>query len=290
MIVFIGCNSENEYIESISIEAYLDTTYATIGDVFQYTVSVKGLKDQKLAFSELKVENPVELREKIINIEENKIQFQLAVWDTGIFKLPIYTIDIFYPTDSTFNFSLDTEPLEITVLSILSGQKQYDLKPMKAPVPIVFLTPWDKIIKWIMFFICIVLLLYTWAKRNISHSFIPASYNNYISPFSKAVERLDKMTHNTDDKLFYVNLSYTLREFVENCLFIKSLEMTTEEIRSNQIKFPMDNLLFDQWVTLLSRADQIKYAKEETTRDERDEDMKWSKEFLSWARTNWELT
>ena len=53
MIVFIGCNSENEYIESISIEAYLDTTYATIGDVFQYTVSVKGLKDQKLAFSEL---------------------------------------------------------------------------------------------------------------------------------------------------------------------------------------------------------------------------------------------
>lgn len=290
MIVFIGCSSESEYDESISIEAYLDTTYTTIGDVFQYTVAVRGLKDQKLAFSDLKVETPVELREKIINIEENKIQFQLAVWDTGIFKLPIYTIDIFYPTDSTLNFSLDTEPLEITVLSILSGQKQYDLRPMKAPVPIVFLTPWDKIFKWSMFFICIVLLLYSWTKRKIPYSFIPANYKNYISPFSKAVERLEKMTHNTDDKLFYVNLSYTLREFVENCLFIKSLEMTTEEIKSNQIKFPMDNLLFDQWVSLLSRADQIKYSKVGTTKNQRDEDMKWSKDFLNWARTNWELT
>ena len=290
MIVFIGCSSESEYDESISIEAYLDTTYTTIGDVFQYTVAVRGLKDQKLAFSDLKVETPVELREKIINIEENKIQFQLAVWDTGIFKLPIYTIDIFYPTDSTLNFSLDTEPLEITVLSILSGQNQYDLRPMKAPVPIVFLTPWDKIFKWSMFFICIVLLLYSWTKRKIPYSFIPANYKNYISPFSKAVERLEKMTHNTDDKLFYVNLSYTLREFVENCLFIKSLEMTTEEIKSNQIKFPMDNLLFDQWVSLLSRADQIKYSKVGTTKNQRDEDMKWSKDFLNWARTNWELT
>ena len=102
--------------------------------------------------------------------------------------------------------------------------------------------------------------------------------------------RLKKLSSELDDKTFYVNLSHILREFVEHSVFIKSLEMTTEEIISNKHIIPIENFLFEQWLSLLSRADQIKYAREITSQNQRIEDIKWSKEFLKWARTQWNLT
>ena len=77
---------------------------------------------------------------------------------------------------------------------------------------------------------------------------------------------------------------------MEHSVFIKSLEMTTEEIIANKRIIPIDNFLLEQWISLLSRSDQIKYAREITSQNQRIEDINWSKEFLKWAKIHWELT
>ena len=67
---------------------------------------------------------------------------------------------------------------------------------------------------------------------------------------------------------------------MEHSLFIKSLEMTTDDIKKYRELFPMDDTYFNQLINILSRADQIKYAKEGTTQNQRAEDIKWIKDFL----------
>ena len=63
-------------------------------------------------------------------------------------------------------------------------------------------------------------------------------------------------------KEFYTELSYITREFVEYTTYIRALEMTTEEIIQNKELFLFDKQNFNNWITLLSKADMVKYAKE----------------------------
>ena len=289
-LVFYGCTATPEKSNSVSIEASLDTNQVTIGDVIHLTVEIRAISNQRLVFSELNVENPIEIREKSIFYEENKIQFQIVIWDTGSFTIPGYSIGITHVKDSTLDYSLETIPLEIIVISTLTGEVQPTLKPIKEPVPIVYPTPWAKIAQWSFLIFTILILLFAWSKRQIYDSFVPAHYENIQSPYSRAVERLEKLGSELDDKTFYVNLSYILREFVEHSIFIKSLEMTTEEIIANKHTIPIDNALLAQWISLLSRSDQIKYARDSTSKNQRIEDINWSKEFLKWAKIHWELT
>ena len=288
-LVFYGCTATPEKSNSVSIEASLDRNQVTIGDVIHLTVEIRAISNQRLVFSELNVENPIEIREKSIFKEENKIQFQIVIWDTGSFTIPGYSVGISHVLDSTLDFWLETNPLEITVISTLAGDVQPTIKPMKEPVPIVYPTPWAKITQWSFLIFTILIFLFAWSKRQTYDSFVPAHYENVQSSFSRAVERLEKLGSELNDKTFYVNLSHILREFVEHSVFVKSLEMTTEEIISNKHIIPIENFLFEQWLSLLSRADQIKYAREITSQNQRIEDINWSKEFLKWARTHWEL-
>ena len=288
-MIFYGCTATPEKNNFVSIEASLDTNQVTIGDVIHLTVEVKAISNQRLLFSELNVEYPIEIKEKSIIKEENKIQFQIVIWDTGSYMIPSYSIGFSHDQDSTLDFSLETNPLEITVVSILAGDSQSTIKPIKEPVPIVYPTPWARIAQWSFFIFTILILLFAWSKRQNFESFVPAHYDNIQSPYSRAVERLEKLDNKLNDKTFYVNLSHILREFVEHSVFIKSLEMTTEEIIANKHTIPIDNALLAQWISLLSRSDQIKYARDSTSKNQRIEDINWSKEFLKWAKIHWEL-
>ena len=55
---------------------------------------------------------------------------------------------------------------------------------------------------------------------------------------------LQLYTHSYDTKIkikeFYIEISHILREYVENSVYIKSLEMTTEEITRNRDSFPFN--------------------------------------------------
>ena len=288
-MVFYGCTATPKKNNSVSIEASLDTNQVTIGDVIHLTVEVRAISNQRLFFSDLNVEYPIEIREKSTIKEENKIQFQIVIWDTGSYMIPGYSIGISHVQDSTLDFSLETSPLEITVVSTLTGDLQSTIKPIKEPVPIVYPTPWARIAQWSFFIFTILILLFAWYKRQNFESFVPAHYENIQSPYSWAVKRLEKLGNKLDDKTFYVNLSHILREFVEHSVFIKSLEMTTEEIIANKHTIPIENSLLAQWISLLSRADQIKYAREITSKIQRIEDINWSKEFLKWAKIHWKL-
>ena len=47
---------------------------------------------------------------------------------------------------------------------------------------------------------------------------------------------------------------------VEAKYFVRTLEMTTNEIKESRLLFPIENSWFNEWIVFLSLADQVKYA------------------------------
>ena len=100
-----------------------------------------------------------------------------------------------------------------------------------------------------------------WRKR------LKNIYKNPINTYNKAPidiarYRLSNLNEKGFAKEFYTELSHITREFVEYTTYIRTLEMTTQEIIQNKDLFVFNLETFNDWITLLSKADMVKYAKE----------------------------
>ena len=63
-------------------------------------------------------------------------------------------------------------------------------------------------------------------------------------------------------KDYYMDLSHISREFIETKYYIRTMEMTTEEINQFRSLFPLKDEIFSDWAQFLSEADMVKYARE----------------------------
>ena len=104
-------------------------------------------------------------------------------------------------------------------------------------------------------------IFWVWKKRLTNINQKPIHTLNK-SPIDIARSRLSTLNEKGFAKEFYTELSYITREFVEYTTFIRTLEMTTEEIIQNKELFLFDIDNFNDWIALLSKADMVKYAKQ----------------------------
>ncbi len=219
---FFGCSSNLDDSHNFFVESSVDTTLVSIGDIITYTVFINGVSDQKVKLSELIVNDPLEIRNKSINEEGNKIEFQIVCWDTGRVIIPGYSVEIQNLNDTTLNYSLHTDSISIEVISMLDGRGQETLKPLKDPVPMKFPIPWKKIGQWSLLIITFISLIFAWSRREFSHSFAPTNYKTFQSPLNRAIERIEQLKDIIDDKYFYVEISHIIRETNIKYLFIKT--------------------------------------------------------------------
>ena len=120
-----------------------------------------------------------------------------------------------------------------------------------------------------LFFISLMIFILT--KRR-SPTKTRGNIKNQISPYKFANNRLLHLDANGFSKEFYSELSHITRQFVEKSCYIRALEMTTEEISQNENIFKMNDDIFSEWVSLLKKADLIKFAKKSTPMSEMQDD------------------
>ena len=116
-------------------------------------------------------------------------------------------------------------------------------------------------------------MIFIWTKRESSTK-IMSNVKNQISPHEIAKNRLLHLDTNGFSKDFYSELSHITRQFVEKSCYIGALEMTTEEISQNENIFKMNGDIFFEWVSLLQKADLIKFAKKSTPITEMEDDKR----------------
>ena len=234
-----------------------------------------------LGFSEF-----FEIRQKQYLKKGKGVVFNIVFWDTGRLEIPPYPIEIM-KADNTVDYIMETDPFFITVYSTIKNSDGKNLKPIKEPVPVTTPILYRKIILLIAFLLLFGYMVYLWTRRIQIEKRKEIIQNIIPPPYEEALDSLELIKKVCDVKKFYVELSYILRKYVESSIYIKTLEMTTEEIDSYSSLIQMETYLLKEWIELLKRSDLIKYAKQIPEENKRENDLEWSRQFITLTNNYW---
>ena len=284
IILFIGCEPDNDSA-SLHIQADIDTTVARIGDILNLSIISQNVGERIVLFPDIQETESMEIRNKTIITKWHKpyqVNFQIVFWDTGSFTIPEYQIEILR-ADSTKDIIINTDSIDIKIVSMLTGAEDTNLRPIKDPVALRKPINWYRWILAVILFCLLMSLLILWRKRVRKEPLERIEVSEYQSAKDIAIARIAdlKKIINSDNKIFYLQVSFILREFIENQFYIRALEMTTSEIREFQSVYELEKGDFDSLINLLNRADLAKFAKFEFTTQDREEDYKWMLNFIS---------
>ena len=301
ILLFLSACKTDEKNLNAEILVELDTTFTTIGTPINYRVSVNSPYQRIIQFTDWDVDNLFEVRSFSVK-ESNFVkigEFKLVFWDTGKVSIPGLKIN-FLNIDSTFDFSLNADSLNLNVISInereptLQISSNGDIMPIKDPVPVKFPLQWKNIFRLLALLIIFLCILYIWNKRLKANVSFEEKQKFKDKPNIVALAKLEKLnelslSNKNNIKELYVELSYILREYIENSLFIRTLEMTTEEIKFSNNNFPYNDVEFITLLEILSNSDMAKYARYNASDKELSWDLKKTIDLVNDTTHYWNL-
>ncbi len=273
LIIFSGCG-RNYSSQPFFIEANVDTTSTTIGEIINYQIWARGSGERQVSFGPWDIDSSliqIKSEKQLVGEydDDNGLQFEIALWDTGLIELPAFTVTVYRPGED-IPIVMKTDPVYVMVQSLVQGRGQLGLRPIKGPIPVPVIIPWRLIIFIVLILILVLGMVLTWSKR-ISTTVSDTEDIPVEPPDLVAKQKIQQLENSRlwDSGLykeFYFELTFILREYVENSLYIKMLEMTTEEIKLNQALLPYHEDTVHNLIDLLQRANLIKFARQIPTK------------------------
>jgi hypothetical protein len=237
---------------------------ANIGDIITWKIIAKNSNQRNVIFPDIIVEgDSISIRSQrsiLTNDGEVGKIIEMTFWDTGRFHTPQYQISVLND-QGDFKYDIETEKLSLNIVSIITPLMDKAVRPLKKPVPVKEILPYREILLIILIIIIFTAIIWVSQKRlknNYQKSI--STYNN--TPIDIARKRLSDLNEKGFAKEFYTELSHITREFVEYTTYIRTLEMTTQDIIQNEQLFLFDSNAFNSWINLLLKADMVKYAKQ----------------------------
>ena len=266
------------FVSSLSLCAQeisntVDTTNIRIGEQIIYKINIKTDSLGTIRFPESKDFLPFEV------INESKLdtnsldkkyiiskQFALTHFDSGVFYIPA-------PKIQFLNREVRLDSFRIKINSVVidtTKQGLYGIKPiMKSKTQVDFLY-------WLYVILALSLIAFFIYYRNQIFSFfkIHKLEVEYFTPYEKAIKELSEIKKlrydsNIDVKNYYSNLTFVVRNFLNQKIINNALECTTKEliIRLNLLKsskkYNLSNPTIKNIENIFSRADLVKFAKYE---------------------------
>ena len=298
LILFLYTCGKNESLNgSFQLSVSTDTSFAAIGDLIRFRIQTEFLRDNYLVVPQTQFSEPLEVRQLEPLYNENGkitgIDYILSVWDTGAVVIPAIAVNVFKP-DSTLDFVVNTDSLEINVVSMVAKTGSQSMRPIKGPVPVSRRWPMTTIILVLLLAGILYGLYVIYGKRMPTEHIEVETVQSSKPADEMALEKLNhlkgsKYLQRGEIKEFYVQLSYILREYVENSVYIKTLEMTTEEIKQYRSVIPFDRGQLGIWMNILQRADLSKYAKSDPEKTICHEDLAAGETFVKNTVPSWKI-
>ena len=253
------------------VKTSVDTTTIKIGEELVLTLEVESDSTSTIIFSEGQTFQPLELLESYTaDTTQNDLKiklikkFGLTQFDSGSYVIPQQKVLI---NDKVF-FS---DSLAVRVNDVMvdtTKQKLYDIKPI---IELKKSRSFSSIFWWVLIILSVVsglIYLFIWRKKR--HENDPKEVQ--IAPYEKAkraLEKLDEKQHFENDKIksFYSELTFVLRQYLNEKVYNQSLESTTDELLealrtlSNSKKVDLKNETLKNIESTLKRADLVKFAK-----------------------------
>ena len=284
LVIFVACKTDDTS-SPLTIQTDIDTTVARIGDVLNLNIISQNAGDRIIVFPDIQETESMEIRDKTILTKWHKpyqVNFQIVFWDTGSFQIPSYPVEILR-ADSSRDLIIETDSIDIKIISMLTGAEETNLRPIKDPVALKKPINWYRWILAVSLFLLFLILLVLWRKRIQKEPLKKIEVTEYQSAKDITIARLNdlKKLIPSNSKIFYFQSSFIIREFIENQYYVRALEMTTSEISKFGAEYELKIEEFNNLINLLNRADLAKYAKYKFSVQDQEENYKWMLNFIS---------
>jgi hypothetical protein len=249
----------------------VETTSIKIGEQINYKIKIKLDSLDQINFPKAKDFSPFELINEFkvdTNYLDKKFiiskQFALTFFDSGTYYIPSQKLNL-------LNNEIELDSFKITINDVkidTTKQGLYDIKPiMKSNTQFDFLF-W----LYILMFIIIICIFLHFKNQILSFFTIQKLEVEYLTPYEKAVSELSKIKKlnnlsELDIKTYYSNLTFVIRNFIEEKIIDNALECTTKELiqklslLKTSKKLNFSNSTLKNIEDVFSRADLVKFAK-----------------------------
>ncbi|MEE2876936.1 MAG: hypothetical protein VX822_04070 [Candidatus Neomarinimicrobiota bacterium] len=296
-LLIVGCSEKSENTRAFHVYGGMDTTDVSIGEITRFQVWAMSAGKRKIEFPLMELDDPN------ITVSEGKevegefkgdrgIEFQLTFWDTGSYVIPPYAVQVLNAESNEMDFSIATDPVDVAVHSLIS-ENQPMLRDIKPPVRIPAIIPWKIILSLLGIALSVAALVWMWRKRiqedsgDQPHIVVPSR-----PPYEIAMEKLNRLrtlspSNAEEVKLYYADLSYLLREYLEHQYFVRAIEMTTSEIKGAKHLILADREKVGRVIEMLKRSDLAKFARFQPSTSDCERDIIVIDDFLRTTRLHW---
>ena len=255
------------------VSSYVDTTSIRIGEQITYKINVKTDSLKDIDFPKAKDFAPFELINEF-KVDTNYLnkkfiiskKFALTYFDSGAYYIPSQKLTLLNKEVKLDSFKITINPVKIDT----TKQGLYDIKPiMKSNTQIDFI-----FLGYILIFIAVICAVLYFKKQISSFFSIQKLKVEYLTPYEKAViglTEIKKLNYlsDVDIKTYYSDLTFAIRNFIEEKIIKNALESTTKELiqklslLKTSKKLNFSNSTLKNIEDVFSRADLVKFAKYE---------------------------
>ncbi|NNK82674.1 MAG: hypothetical protein HKO92_06100 [Flavobacteriaceae bacterium] len=254
------------------VSSTIDSTSIKIGEQILYKISVESDTTDFVVFPEGQTFQPLEMIESF-KIDTTKKdakyylikKYGLTQFDSGKYTIPQQKIVIGDKVLLTDSLHVEVNPVIVDT----TKQKLYDIKPIlpvdKSPT---YWWLYTLMILLILALVTFLLYWFVWREKPLTEEEKEA----LIPPYDRAKQALKELDNsdyliNDEIKTFYSELTLIIRKYIDEKVYEKSLESTTDELierlqllkDGNQIDLSKDTIKNIE--TILKRADLVKFAK-----------------------------
>ncbi len=252
----------------------VDTTQIRIGEQISYKIKVETDSTNLVVFPEGQTFLPLEMVEALkvdTTKKDSKFkllrEYKLTQFDSGSYYIPKQKIVVGDRTLFTDSLKIDVNTIEVDT----TKQGLYDIKPI-IEVEKTGSKWWLYLLFTLLILGLIAFLLYwfIWRKKPLTEeeeiALLPA-YDRAKLALKKLED--SKYLERQELKKFYSELTFIIRKFLDEKVYDRSMESTTDQLvdrlqllkDGNQFAFKKETI--QNIETILKRADLVKFAKSE---------------------------
>lgn len=275
------------YAQSFNVKINADTIL--IGDIFTIELEVSGYPEAKVFFPIFT--DTIGKFEILENYSEDTLENGFSKkWDLSVYEPGAYQLNglnaLVQNKNVTFDTLISYKPLNLFVntLPVDTSKAFMPIKPAKS-IPYPYKEVFKKYAPYIIGIILIILaiLAFIWYRKKQK-----AKENKVITPLDAHASALNKLKEiekqklwqNDKTKEYYLEISETIRTYLEGRFMVNALETTTDEILENIKTAQTNKALNSKLKELLQQCDLAKYAKFKPVPEENTRLMKAAQDFV----------
>ena len=197
------------------------------------------------------------------NLDKESALYTIQFWDPGTVIIPSIKIQIL--SKKKIKKEFQSKPIKLHIFSNLSDEDRA-LKPNKPMKEITFINKKKILLSILTIIILVIITIYFYTILKKTKNSENNIYIKQINFHNEALRKIKSIKipqdNNTSSiETFYFKMSFQIKNYLKNILFIRATEMTSREITNYLEKNHFDQKLIEAWSKINYKNDKGKFSK-----------------------------